>query len=74
MNDWIDDLVHRLLIETSDPGEIHTCPICNGVLHVRFESYVRHGKNLVGVNLFCEQCEINIVSDFPVEHLPIWIK
>ena len=74
MDKRIDDLMHRLIIEANDPGEINTCPICDGILHVRFESYARHGKDLVGVNIFCEKCKINIASDYSVEHLPAWLK
>jgi hypothetical protein len=75
VDDKLDELVHRLMIEANDPGEIHTCPICDGVLHVRFQTYTRSGRDMLGVNTFCEKCKINIFNDYSLaEELPQWLK
>ena len=74
MDNRIDNLVHRLINTTNDPGEIHICPICGGVLHVKFSAYVRHRKKMIGVNIWCDKCKIDIMSDYKVENAPPWIS
>ena len=44
MDNKIDDLVHRLMDNPNNPGEIHSCPICGGMIHVKFNTYIRHRK------------------------------
>jgi hypothetical protein len=56
-------LIDQLMSATSDPGEIHVCPICGGSLHVRFQPYTRGSKAMLGVQAFCESCGIAVAVD-----------
>ena len=69
----IGDLIHRLLSQESNPGELHECPRCGGVLHVRFELYTRHRRPMVGVNLFCENCDLRLARDYSIGNSPKWL-
>lgn len=74
MEDKLDKLVQKIIVEMTEPGEIHVCPICGGVLHVRFLPYERVDILLLEVNTFCESCEKNMFATYQVEKMPQWIK
>jgi hypothetical protein len=75
MDEKLDVLVHQLMHEASDPGEIHECPNCGGILHVHFLPFKRLELDLLEVNIHCEECKINIFTTYRLdENLPQWIK
>ena len=73
MDERILNLLDRLRKMTIDPGEIHICPICGGKLHVKFGSYERRGKSLLGVQVSCETCDVEMAVDY-VQSPPEWLK
>ena len=74
MDTRINELIHSLLRSQGGPNETYECPVCNGVLHLKFSSFTRRGKNIAGVNIYCPTCNINIMADYALKQLPPWIK
>ena len=68
----IYDLVDRLINSSTTPKEIQTCPICGGKLHVGFGAYKRFKRDLFGVMLDCESCDIAMALDHEGP-LPTWL-
>lgn len=78
MPDELHELIHQLMYEPNDPGEIHSCPNCGGVLHVRFlalpTSDISNMPKLE-VNSSCEKCRNNVFTLYELmDDLPEWIK
>lgn len=69
----LERLLDRLSKATTDPGEIHVCPVCGGDLHVRFEPYIRDGKSFLGLHAFCESCDAAIATDY-AQLPPEWLQ
>jgi hypothetical protein len=69
----INELLDRLIKNTTDPGEIHVCPICNGKLHVWFGGYKRGEESLFGATVECEACGIQMAVDYGMPP-PSWVK
>ena len=65
-------LIEELMQSTTDPGEIHDCPVCGGRLHVHFDIYSRGNRKIVGVQGWCEECELAIAID--TANLPAWLS
>lgn len=65
-------LIAELMGSTTDPGEIHDCPVCGGKLHVHFDVYSRGDRKLVGVQAWCDECELAIAIDSA--KLPVWLS
>lgn len=59
----IFQLIDHLEEAATDPGETHICPICGGPLHVWFTPYMRGEKPMVGIQVFCESCDVMIAID-----------
>jgi hypothetical protein len=68
----INELLDSLIKYTTDPGEIHVCPICNGELHVWFGGYKRFEESLFGVQIKCDACGIQMAVDYGIP--PSWVK
>ena len=72
-----DKLIHefldKLIKSTTDPGEIHACPICNGKIHVWFAGYKRYEESLFGIQVKCDSCGIQMALDYGVPP-PAWVK
>jgi hypothetical protein len=69
----INELLDKLIESGSDPGEIHTCPICEGELHVWFGAYKRLDERLFGATVECKSCRIQMAIDYGVLP-PAWVK
>jgi hypothetical protein len=65
-------LIDHLMKATSDPGEVHECPICGGKLHVHFDLYLRGDRRIGGVQVWCEGCEVAIAIDSAT--IPVWLS
>ena len=72
--DKLEQLLHRLCTATTDPGEVHVCPLCNGRLYVRFELYTRGDKNMLGLQASCESCDAAMAVDCYVQPPPKWLN
>jgi hypothetical protein len=69
INKLVFDLEHR----ETDPGEIHSCPICGGQIHVTFSIYHgRKGKEKLGVGVRCDKCRYIMSADGG--SIPKWVK
>jgi len=68
------ELVANLLTRTDDPGDVHICPICGGILHTQFEPYKRNRRDLLGVIVKCDHCGISVGIDFDGSDLPSWLE
>jgi len=64
-------LITKLLESPAHPGEIHECPICGGHLHLTFDIYWRGNRKLVGIQGWCEECDLAIAVDSA--NLPSWL-
>jgi len=66
-------LIQDLLSRNTNPGEIHVCPLCNGILHVRMSGYtqVRQTKRFAAY-VHCENCETSVI--FELDDPPPWIN
>jgi hypothetical protein len=66
-------LLQDLLDRKTDPGEIHVCPLCQGILHVRMSGYtqVRQTKRFAAY-VRCENCKVSVI--FELGDPPPWIK
>lgn len=76
MNDrdrLIYEFMDSLINSTTDPGEIHNCPICNGKIRVGFGAYKRGDEILFGAQIKCESCGIQMAFDYAVPPPP-WLK
>ena len=69
----IDQLLNKLIASETDPGKIHTCPICDGELHVQFAAYKRFDEDMFGVQIECMLCNIQMAIDYGGP-LPVWLK
>ena len=66
------EFVDKLIKSPTHPGEIHTYPICNGILHVWFGAYRRDIEILFGVQIKCDLCGIQMALDYGGP-LPPWL-
>jgi hypothetical protein len=66
-------MIESLIQEEQAPKELHKCPECGGQLHIRFEVYTRGKKKLLGVQAWCENCQLALASDF-AEPIPSWAE
>jgi len=57
------NLAESVLRMEENPGEVHRCPVCGGRVHIRVEVYESRGKEKVGVQIWCEGCQIVIALD-----------
>lgn len=66
-------LVKDLISRDIDPGEIHVCPLCNGILHVSISGYA-HGDQArrFAVYTRCENCKTSVI--FELDNAPPWVK
>lgn len=69
----IDELLDKLIELDSDPGEIHTCPVCGGKIHIWFGAYQRFEQELFGATVKCEACGIQMAFDYATSP-PSWVK
>lgn len=67
------DWAEMLLRMESDPGEVHECPICGGKAHIEVEVYGSEGRKKVGVQIWCEGCQIVMALDGRGP-IPAWAK
>ena len=73
--DLLRPLIYDLIRRETDPGEIHVCPICNGVLHVSITVYKETGREKeLNVGAHCENCETTGFFRFYEKHIPVWAK
>lgn len=56
-------LLHRLAESDEDPGEIHSCIVCGGKLHVYFSQYMSRDRKMLGINAECDDCKIKLFID-----------
>jgi len=69
----LKELVNNLLEAETDPGEVHHCPVCGGQVRVIFSAYTRHGRELLGVQVWCEGCQIALAMDGGGP-IPKWVR
>ena len=69
----IYELLNDLIKSTTDPGEIHVCPICSGKIHVCFGGYKRGEESLFGATIKCDSCGIQMALDYAIPP-PSWVK
>lgn len=75
-NDSIESfrkMVYSLIQEEWKPDELQHCPECGGELHVRFEVYKSGDRRKLGVQVRCENCQVNLAMD-GVEPIPKWAR
>ena len=69
----IGRFVDELVMSAVDPGEIHVCPNCKGILHVPIRIYTTpYWGNYLGTSAHCENCKAAIVSQG--SYIPPWAK
>ena len=69
----IRNLITKLVRLETDPGEIHVCPLCKGILHVKMSGYTHKGQTKrFAAYVRCENCETFIISELDTP--PPWIK
>ncbi len=56
-------LLTQLIESDPVPGEIQTCPLCGGELHVGFEAYKRGKRSLLGATAECKTCDAGVATD-----------
>jgi len=66
----VKTLIDQLKRKASKPGELHSCPVCGGRLHVRFDIYSREHREIIGIHAWCEDCDVAITIDSA--ELPAW--
>ncbi len=69
----LDKMIESLIKEEQAPQELHKCPKCGGQLHIRFEAYARGKKKLLGVQAWCEDCQLALAIDFGGP-IPSWAE
>lgn len=66
-------MVYSLIQEEREPDELQQCPECGGQLHVRFEVYKSGDRRKLGVQVQCEDCQVDLAMD-GVEPIPKWAR
>ena len=69
----LEEMIESWIHEEHEPDELHQCPECGGQFHIQFEVYRRGEKRLLGVQTWCEDCQIAMALDF-AEPIPAWAK
>ena len=64
-------LLFELIKSDFDPGESHTCPICNRDIKIAFE-YYKELLNELDILTSCNTCEINVF--FKSNKIPTWAR
>jgi len=66
-------MITDLLDRKTDPGEIHVCPLCEGILHVKISGYTQVGQTKrFAAYVRCESCETRVI--FELDTPSPWIK
>ena len=66
-------LIRDLLSRKTNPGEIHVCPLCKGILHVSMSGYTQVGQTKrFAAYTKCENCKTSVI--FELDTPPPWIK
>ena len=64
-------LLSQLLKSDADPGEKHTCPICDQEIEISFEYYVQL-PNELDISSDCRTC--NMAVFFKSNKIPTWAR
>jgi hypothetical protein len=70
----VNRLVDQLLQMDDNPGELHPCPLCGGKLHVSFELYSRGSRDMLGISVWCEGCDLAVATDGDGSCAPQWLR
>jgi hypothetical protein len=69
--DGLIALLNKLLLNETDPGEHHTCPVCGQILKVSLEIYKELPDEL-DISSVCEKCKVNVF--FKSNKIPSWAR
>jgi len=70
----VERMIDKWLKQVNPPNTTHSCPECNGLMHVRFEVYTRRAKRMLGVQVWCDNCDMGIAIDYDGSRLPAWLR
>ena len=70
----LEQLIDRIMRATEPPGESCTCPYCGGSIRLNIEPFFRRKRQIFGVHARCEQCNIEIATDYAGPSPEWWAK